>query len=118
MADEFLDVAKREIREDLSGFESLLANCKNDHDVVEITSKFQKHTHKIMGLAPMMGNEPLGNVAKALDSLLKKLADDDVQGIFSLLSEISPFMNSLMIEPEFNSEKIQEKIMQIENLLK
>ncbi|MFB5620480.1 MAG: hypothetical protein ACE5RC_05050 [Nitrosopumilus sp.] len=116
MSDEFLDVAKREIDEEICGLESLLARCKDDHDVVEIASKFQKHTHKIMGLAPMMGNASLGEVAKSLDSLLKKFTDVDVVGIFSLLSEILPFMRSLMIEPECDSVKVDEKISKIENL--
>ncbi len=119
MSDEFLDVAKKEINEDLSGLESLLATCKNDHDVVLIASKFQKHTHKIMGLAPMMGMTSLGNISKSLDSLLKKFIDDDhdVLGVFSLLSEILPFMISLLVEPESDYVKVNEKISKIESLL-
>ncbi|HEY5736169.1 MAG TPA: hypothetical protein VIS47_06390 [Nitrosopumilus sp.] len=117
MSDEFLDVAKREINEEICGLESLLAICNDDHDVVEIISKFQKHTHKIMGVAPMMGNTSLGEVAKSLDSLLKKFTDVDVVGVFSLLSEILPFMRSLTVEPEFDPLKVNEKISKIENLL-
>ena len=115
MSDEFLAVAKREIHDDIRELESLLTACKNDHDVVSIASQFQKHTHKIMGLAPMMGNDSLGNVAKSLDLLLKKITDD-VEGIFSLLSEMLPFMTSLMIEPASHSANVDEKISKIQKL--
>ena len=118
MTDEFLDVATKEIKEELCGLDTLLAKCKNDSDVIAIMSEFQTHTHKIMGLAPMVGYESLGGVAKSLDSLLKKFMDGDgVVGLFVLLSEILPFMMSLMIEPTTDSVKVQQKISKIENLL-
>ena len=116
MIDEFLDVATKEIREELCELETLLTRCKNDHDVITTISEFQKHTHKIKGLAPMMGQGSLGDVAKSLDSLLKK-SMGDVVGIFVLLSEILPFMMSLMTEPKIDSAKVQQKISKIENLL-
>ena len=90
MTDEFLDVATKEIKEDLCELDALLARCKNDDDVIAIISEFQKHTHKIKGLAPMMGQQSLGDVSKSLDSLLKKFIDGDgCLGIFVLLSEIA-----------------------------
>lgn len=117
MVDEFLNVATKEIKEELSELEILLTRCKNDHDVIMITSEFQKHTHKIKGLAPMMGQDSLGDVAKSLDSLLRKPMSGDVVGIFVLLSEVFPFMVSLMIEPNIDSVKVQQKISKIETLL-
>ena len=118
MTDEFLEVATKEIKEELCELETLLTRCKNDHDVTMITSEFQKHTHKIKGLAPMMGQDSLGDVAKSLDSLLKKFMDGgDVVGILVLLSEIFPFMRSLMTESKIDSVKVQQKISKIENLL-
>jgi len=118
MPDEFLDVATKEIKEELCGLDALLNKCKNDHDVIIIIHEFQKHTHKIMGLAPMAGYEFLGGISKSLDSLLKKFMDGDGGvGIFVLLSEIMPFMTSLMIEPTIDSVKVEEKISKIENLL-
>ena len=118
MTDEFLDVATKEIKEDLSELSSLLTKCTNDHDVIVIIPEFQKNTHKIMGLAPMAGYESLGDISKSLDSLLKKFIDGDaVVGLFVLLSEILPFMMSLMIEPNLDSVIVQQKISKIENLL-
>jgi len=118
MIDEFLDVAAKEIKEELCELEFLLNRCKNDHDVVALTSEFQKPIHKIKGLAPMMNKGALGDVAKSFDLLLKKSVDGgNVVGIFDLLSEIFPFMISLMTEPKIDSVKVRQKISEIENLL-
>ena len=117
MSDEFLVVATREINEDLVGLEKILTNCKNDPDVISNADKFQKHTHKIKGLAPMMGKAPLGKVSASLDTLLKTfLAGDKIDGIFDLLSEILPFMKSLMVEDTCDFSMIEEKISKIENI--
>jgi chemotaxis protein histidine kinase CheA len=117
MTDEFLEVATKEINEEILGLKRFLALCKTDRDVIAISSKFQKHTHKIKGLAPMMDKKPLGDVSHSLDSLLKKLADDgDSRGIFDLLSETLPFMTSLLIEPDYDSEKVKEIISKIKTL--
>lgn len=51
MSDEFLAVAAREIGEDLAELETIFASCKNDRDVVSNADAFQRHTHKIKGLA-------------------------------------------------------------------
>ena len=117
MTDEFLEIATKEINEDLHGLEHFLALCKTDRDVIAVSSKFQKHTHKIKGLAPMMDKKPLGDVSNSLDSLFKKIIDgQDIQGIFTVISEIIPFMISMMNEPECDSDKVKEKISKIETL--
>lgn len=117
MTDEFLEVATKEINEELRGLEHFLALCKTDRDVIAVSSKFQKHTHKIKGLAPMMDKKPLGDVSNSLDSLFKRIIDgQDMQGILTVISEIIPFMVSMMDEPECDSERVKEKISKIETL--
>lgn len=117
MTDEFLQVATKEINGDLLGLSSLLACCKNDDDVLQRVSDFQKYSHKIKGLAPMMGKESLGDVAKSLDFLLKKLIDGGKSdGIYRLMSEVVPFMETLMVEPKSDSEKVKQEISKIETL--
>lgn len=44
MTDEFLQVATKEINEDLCRLEHFLALCKTDRDVVANSTEFQKHT--------------------------------------------------------------------------
>ena len=117
MSDEFLNVATKEINEDLVELKKILAICENDGDVIANANKFQKHTHKIKGLAPMMGKTHLGEISGALDSLLKtSLNGSTIEGIFDLLSEILPFMTSLMIEGTCELSMIKEKISKIENV--
>ena len=117
MSDEFLNVATKEINEDLAELKKILAICENDGNVIFNADKLQKHTHKIKGLAPMMGKTHLGEISGALDSLLKTSLDGgDVEGIFDLLSEILPFMTSLMIEGTCELSMIKEKISKIENM--
>ena len=73
MSDEFIKVATREINEELSGILSILDTCRNDADVSKNSEKIEQHMHKIKGLAPMMGKESIGNLAKTLDLILKKI---------------------------------------------
>ena len=62
----------------------------------------------------MMGKAYLGDVSGSLDSLLKtSLNGGDIEGIFDLLSEILPFMTSLMIEDTCELSLIEEKISKI-----
>lgn len=117
MSDEFLNVATKEINEDLAELKKILAICENDANVISNADKLQKHTHKIKGLAPMMGKAHLGEISGSLDSLLKTSLDgSDIEGIFDLLSEILPFMTSLMIEGNCELSLIREKISKIENM--
>ena len=44
MSDEFLNVATKEINEDLVELKKILAICENDGDVIANANKFQK-TH-------------------------------------------------------------------------
>jgi HPt (histidine-containing phosphotransfer) domain-containing protein len=117
MSDEFLAVATKEIDEDLTELGIIFTSCKNDRDVVSNADNFQKHTHKIKGLAPMMGKTSLGKISGSLDILLKTLLpSDEVDGIFDLLSEILPFMKSLMVEDTYDFSMIEEKISKIQNM--
>jgi len=115
MSDEFLKIATKEINEDILELEKILSSCKTDIDVISNTSQFQKHTHKIKGLAPMMGKQNLGDLSSSLDSIFKKLLDDSkVEGIFSILNDVVPIMKLVMIEPNYDLTEIKQKISQIE----
>ena len=115
MSDEFLKVATKEINEDIFELEKILSLCKTDTDVISNASQFQKHTHKIKGLAPMMGKQNLGDLSSSLDSIFKKLLDGSrVEGIFSILNDILPLMKLVIIEPDYDLTEIKQKISQIE----
>jgi chemotaxis protein histidine kinase CheA len=71
MSEEFLRVARKEVGDDIAEIGILLQECKTDADVTKNASEIEKHVHKIKGLAPMMGQEQIGDVATHLDRLLK-----------------------------------------------
>lgn len=118
MSDEFLEVATKEINEDISELEKIMSSCATDADVLLNVSKFQKHTHKIKGLAPMMGKENLGGISSSLDLIFKKISNGSiVDGIFSILNDVIPNMKFVMIEPDYDLKEIKQKISQIEDIL-
>ena len=114
MSDEFLAVATKEVNGDIDSIENILKLCVNDVDVFQNASKFQKHTHKIKGLAPMMGKESLGNLSSSLDDVLKKIIDgENVDGVFNLILESIIHIKKSMNEPNYDFSQINEKIRQL-----
>lgn len=86
MSDEFIKVATKEISDELEGITSILDTCTKDEDVIKNSNKIEQHMHKIKGLAPMMGKENIGNLAKTLDSLLKKIVSGEkIDGFYEIL---------------------------------
>ena len=113
MSDEFIAVATKEITADINSIENILESCSTDSDIFQNSSKFQKHTHKIKGLAPMMGKESLGDFSSTLDDLFKKMmSGTNFEDIFPIISQSLIAMKTSMGEPEFNFDKINDKIKQ------
>ena len=118
MSDEFIEIATKEINEEISELDKLLSTCQNDANIFSSADKFQKHTHKIRGLAPMMGKEELGNFSAILDSVLKKMMDGlTINGIFNDMSNSISSMKQHMSEPDFDLTDIKHRISQIMNNL-
>lgn len=118
MSDEFLKVATQEINDDLSELEKILTLCQNDADVLSNAEKFQKHTHKIKGLAPMMGKEDLGNLSSSLDVIFKKISNESpVENILNILNDIIPNLKFVMFEPDYDLTMIKQQISHIQNIL-
>ena len=111
MSDEFIAVATREVTDDINSIENILKLCTNDVDIFQNASKFQKHTHKIKGLAPMMGKESLGNLSSSLDDLFKKIIDgENIYGIFNLLVDSIIHMKKSMNETDYDFSSINERM--------
>ena len=86
LTNEFKVIATMEIKEGLSRITKILDSCQNDTDVSVNSSEIEKHVHKIKGVAPMMGKENSGKVAKHLDSILKQIiSGNKVDGILEIL---------------------------------
>ena len=118
MSDEFIKIATKEINDEISELDKILSTCQNDANVFSGANKFQKHTHKIKGLAPMMGKEELGSFSAILDLMLKKMIDGVIiDGVFDVLCDSISSMKQHMSEPDYNLTEIKIKISQILNNL-
>lgn len=73
MSDNFLRIARKEIQEELEGLHKILSSCSNDNDISNNGNSIEKHLHKIKGLAPMMGQNDVGEIAKMTDTILKHI---------------------------------------------
>ena len=119
MSDEFITIATKEINDEIANLENILNSCENDDDIYQNAIKFQKHTHKIKGLAPMMGKEELGSFSAILDSIFKKMIDGiTIDGIFNDITDSISLMKKSMSEPECDLTEIKNRISQILNNLK
>lgn len=78
MSEEFLRVAKKEVSDDISEIGNLLRLCSGDSDITKNATEIAKHTHKLKGLAPMMGKAEIGDIASVLDALLKLVISGNV----------------------------------------
>ena len=111
--DEFVTVATEEINDDISNLENILHFCTNNDDVYQNANELQKHTHKIKGLAPMMGKEELGILSSMLDDLLREMIEGKKnEGIFNILSESLFYMKNSMNETNYDLSQINNKIKQ------
>ena len=114
MSDEFLKVATAEINDEISEIQHILNSCHNSLDVSANAAKIQKSTHKIKGLAPMMGKEDLGSLSSLLDSVLKKIMDGAIADeIFeSLITAVDEMKNSMTCS-DYNLDEIKQRISKI-----
>jgi len=114
MTDEFIKVATKEINDEITNLENILNFCTNNDDVYQNANKFQKHTHKIKGLAPMMGKEELGGLSSQLDDILKEMIQGKkIGGIFDILTESLHSMKNSMNESNCDLSQINNKIKQL-----
>lgn len=118
VSDEFLNLATAEINNEISEIQLVLNSCHNDLDVSANVIKIQKSTHKIKGLAPMMGKSELGSFSALLDSILKKIMDGALlDDLFDLLSSAVIEMKNSMSYPNYNLDKTKQHFLQISNSL-
>ena len=111
MSDEFIQVATKEINDEIASIDKILKYCKTDLDISKNSQAIEDHIHKIKGLAPMMGKPGIGVVATLNDSILIHLIEGkNIEGIFSTLTESAVFMTDSMNGPEQKVDKIKQKI--------
>ena len=78
MSDNFHMIARQEIQEEINGLKQILLECSNDNDISINGNKIEKHLHKIKGLAPMMDQNIVGEIAKLNDVLLRYIIENGI----------------------------------------
>ena len=113
MSDNFPKEAKKEVSEDIKRIKIILDSCKNDSDISANATYIEKHLHQIKGLAPMMGQNDLGEISQLADKLLKHIiANGPVVDSYQILIESVITMKQLLNGEVLNPEKLKEKIRQ------
>jgi len=111
MSDEFTQVATKEINEELDRIEGILNSCTNDDDITNNSTDIEKHLHKIKGLAPMIGQKGVGEIAALNDILMKKIIGDQiVEDIFEISNESIHLMKNLMNGSITNIAELKAKL--------
>ncbi|MGQ0771174.1 MAG: Hpt domain-containing protein [Nitrososphaerota archaeon] len=111
MSDEFLRVAKKEVSDDIAEIGNLLKNCSGDNDIFKNATEIARPIHKIKGLAPMMGQDQIGQIAALVDRLLKTIiAGKSVTGIYLTIKKSHEFMQSMMSGANVDSSPLKSEI--------
>lgn len=93
MSEEFLRVAKKEVSDDIAEIGNMLLSCRADSDISKNAAEIKKFTHKLKGLAPMMGQTEIGDVAATLDALLKlAISENPPPDLFQSVTKSHQFM--------------------------
>lgn len=114
MSEEFLKIARKEIQEDIDQIQKILKSCKNDKDVESNAVEIEKYFHKIKGLAPMMGQKSIGDIAKTLDQMLKYvITEGNLANTYKILVKSSETMNAVLNGSEKDIQSLKDQISKI-----
>ena len=96
MSEEFLRVARQEIQSEIDSLKEIFLTCTNDEQLYEKSTEIEKHMHKIKGLAPMMEQEKMGEIAKISDLVLKHVSNHGtLKGSYKITNDAVKIMSSL-----------------------
>lgn len=97
MSDEFFRVARQEIQSEIDSLKKILLSCTNDKQLYAESSNIEKYMHKIKGLAPMMEQEKMGEIAKISDIIVKHVSSHGIlAGSHDIISDAVKRMSSLL----------------------
>ncbi len=122
MSDEFLKAARQEIQQELDELERITMQCNNDEHILMNSQSIKTHLHKIKGLAPMMGQEKIGELAKTSDAILRHImSNGPLPGscfiIIKTVEDMGKILDGLSIYDLSNFKKqVHDKFPQIPEL--
>jgi len=111
LSEEFLRVAKKEVSDDIAEIGNLLHACSDDSDISKNAAKIKIHTHKLKGLAPMMGQIEIGDVASVLDMLLKlTISGNTPPDLFQSIKKSHQFMLDAINDRESDHASLKNEL--------
>ncbi|TLX66311.1 MAG: hypothetical protein E6L00_01655 [Thaumarchaeota archaeon] len=112
MSDNFLKIARQEIQAELDSLQQILIQCNDDKDISNNDNKIEKHLHKIKGLAPMIGQNNVGEIAKINDSIIRHIIENGTQsGTYQVMSESLQIMQEIFNDTnKKDTEEFKNKI--------
>ena len=114
MSDDFYRIARQEIQEELDSLKQILSYCNNDSDISNNGNKIEKHLHKIKGLAPMMDQDNVGELAKLNDIIFRYIIENGMLiGTYQIISESLQMMQEIFNDT--NKKNIDEFKIKIYN---
>lgn len=106
-------MAKEEVSQDIDEIGNLLNHCSNDDDITKHASDIEKHVHKIKGLAPMMGQDQIGDIASLVDKILKAvLSGKIIPGTHHTITQSHGFMKNAIDGNVANYDLLYSEITQ------
>jgi chemotaxis protein histidine kinase CheA len=115
MSEEFLKVARQEIQSEIDSLKEALLTCTNDEKFHKKSSDIEKHMHKIKGLAPMMGQEKVGEIARISDLILKHVINRGIlKGSHEIISDAVQRMNHLFnIDSNMEIDDFRKQVIDV-----
>jgi chemotaxis protein histidine kinase CheA len=115
MSDNFHKIARQEIQEELDSLKQILLQCNDDNDISNNGNKIEKHLHKIKGLAPMMGQNNVGEIAKLNDIILRHIIENGMlSGTHQIINESINMMQEIFNDTnKKNIDEFKTKICNI-----
>ncbi len=112
MSDNFLKIARQEIQAELDSLQQILIQCNDDKDISNNGNKIGKHLHKIKGLAPMIDQNNVGEIAKINDSIIRHIIENGTQsGTYQVMSESLQIMQEVFNDTnKKDTEEFKNKI--------
>ena len=111
MSEEFIRIATQEIKDELAAINKILDSCNSDSDIFSNSNLIEKHIHKIKGLAPMMGQKGIGEIALLDENILKHLLEGNkVEDVYDIFLESVLFMNKAINGAQLNNSQLKQKI--------
>jgi len=111
VSDKFFQVATKEVNEAIESIGKILESSKDDSGINKNIESIKIHIHKLKGLAPMMNQLEIGEIASLNDKILKNIINGiQHEGAYKIFLESNIFMKNSMTGPASDFVKLKQKM--------